>query len=60
MHPVVQHVADNWHKYGIAFLVLKELNDIFQFISKLKGIQETFKWAWSKITCLYRSIFRRS
>jgi len=54
MHPVVQHVADNWHKYGILFLVLREFNDIFKFLSKIKGMQETFKWAWGKVVCLFK------
>lgn len=54
MHEVWVHLQNNWHKYGVVFLLLKEAKDIYKFISGLKSIQETFSWLWSKLTGLFK------
>lgn len=56
MSAVITHIQNNWHKYGIAYLVLKDLKDTYSTISSIKSVQETASWVWSKITGLFKKL----
>lgn len=56
MHEVGQHLANNWHKYAVVFLILK---DIYNAVSALETVQEagsTLKWVWGKIKSAWQWI----
>lgn len=50
---VLIHLRDNWHKYGILFLVIKELRGVYKFIANIKAVSETFGW----LNKIIKSIF---
>lgn len=50
MHEVWLHLQNNWHKWGVFFLLLKEAKDVYKFVVELKSIQETFTWLKAKFS----------
>lgn len=50
---VVVHVQQNWHKYGILYLVLKDIKGAYTWMARLKSVQETLSWVWKKIKSIF-------
>jgi hypothetical protein len=49
IHEVGTHLQNNWHKYAVVFLILK---DLYKFVSTLEVVQEAgpaLSWLWAKI-----------
>ena len=42
-HDILIHLRDNWHKYGIAFLVINHI------IEKIRTFQDNSSWVRKKI-----------
>ena len=47
-----QHIQLNWHKYGIAFLVLNHL------IEKMRSVKDNASWVWEKIKWPFKKIYK--
>ncbi len=55
-HDVLIHLQNNWHKYGVLFLLLKEFKRTLEFIFRLKDLKDNLTWLRDKIA----SIFKRN
>ena len=51
------HLQQNWHKYGILYLVLKDIKGTYTWITKLKSYQDNLSWLWNKIKKFFAKIF---
>lgn len=49
MHEVWTHLQNNWHKWGVFFLLLKEAKSIYKFFEELKSLQEMVIWVKEKL-----------
>lgn len=52
-HQLLTHLANNWHKYGILLLLIKEFRVLFHILDKWKNVQETLSWGCGKIKVLF-------
>ena len=48
------HLQNNWHKYGVLFLLLKEFKRTLEFIFKLKDLKENLLWLRDKIASIFK------
>lgn len=51
-HGVPTHLKDNWHKYGVIILIIKEFRIIYHITEKIKNFKES--WIYTKISGLFQ------
>lgn len=55
-HDVLIHLQNNWHKYGVVYLLFREFKETLILIFRLKDLKENLTWLRDKIA----SIFKRN
>jgi hypothetical protein len=56
LHAILVHLHNNWHKYGVAYLLFKDFRDALRLIFRLRDLKENLTWLRDKIA----SIFKRN
>ena len=57
-HIIWIHLSNNWHKYGVIFLLFREFRIVFHLIEWARDTRDNMQWIWQQLMRVVRKCWR--